>query len=62
MQPASSFRSRYANDNLLYLAAGQIIPEVTGKRPARAADSKPSLPLEKYAVGTWSAGSTIPSK
>ncbi|HLY18049.1 MAG TPA: serine hydrolase [Bryobacteraceae bacterium] len=31
MKPASSFRSRYAYDNLLYLAAGQIIPAVTGK-------------------------------
>ncbi|HLQ00276.1 MAG TPA: serine hydrolase [Candidatus Limnocylindria bacterium] len=31
MKPASSFRSRYAYDNLLYIAAGQIIPAVTGK-------------------------------
>ena len=31
MKPASSFRSRYAYDNLLYVAAGQIIPAVTGK-------------------------------
>src|SRR5437879_5553329 len=31
MKPASSFRSHYAYDNLLYLAAGQIIPAVTGK-------------------------------
>jgi CubicO group peptidase (beta-lactamase class C family) len=30
MKPASSFRSRYAYDNLLYIAAGQIIPAVTG--------------------------------
>jgi CubicO group peptidase (beta-lactamase class C family) len=30
MKPASSFRSRFAYDNLLYLAAGQIIPAVTG--------------------------------
>ncbi len=30
MKPASSFRSRYAYDNLLYMTAGQIIPEVTG--------------------------------
>jgi len=26
MKPASSFRSRFAYDNLLYIAAGQIIP------------------------------------
>ena len=31
MKPASSFRSRFAYDNLLYLTAGQIIPAVTGK-------------------------------
>ena len=30
MKPASSFRSRYAYDNLLYMAAGQIIPAITG--------------------------------
>jgi CubicO group peptidase (beta-lactamase class C family) len=30
MKPATSFRSHYAYDNLLYLAAGQIIPAVTG--------------------------------
>lgn len=30
MKPASSFRGRYAYDNLLYMAAGQIIPAVTG--------------------------------
>src|SRR5277367_4338280 len=30
MKPASSFRSKYAYDNLLYMAAGQIIPAVTG--------------------------------
>lgn len=31
VKPASSFRSRYAYDNILYLAAGQIIPAITGK-------------------------------
>jgi CubicO group peptidase (beta-lactamase class C family) len=31
MKPASSFRSLFAYDNLLYIAAGQIIPAVTGK-------------------------------
>ena len=31
MKPASSFRSKYAYDNLLYVAAGEIIPAVTGK-------------------------------
>jgi CubicO group peptidase (beta-lactamase class C family) len=31
LQPASSFRSTYAYQNLMFLAAGQIIPAVTGK-------------------------------
>jgi len=30
MKPASSFRSRFAYDNLLYMTAGQIVPAVTG--------------------------------
>ncbi len=30
MKPASSFRSHYAYDNLLYMTAGQVIPAVTG--------------------------------
>ena len=30
MKPASSFRSQFAYDNLLYMTAGQIIPAVTG--------------------------------
>jgi CubicO group peptidase (beta-lactamase class C family) len=30
MKPASSFRSHFAYDNLLYMTAGQIIPAVTG--------------------------------
>jgi len=31
IKPATSFRSAYAYDNLLYLVAGSIIPAVTGK-------------------------------
>jgi CubicO group peptidase (beta-lactamase class C family) len=30
MKPASSFRSKYAYDNVLYMTAGQIIPAITG--------------------------------
>jgi CubicO group peptidase (beta-lactamase class C family) len=30
MKPASSFRSHFAYDNLLYMTAGQILPAVTG--------------------------------
>jgi CubicO group peptidase (beta-lactamase class C family) len=32
MKPESSFRSKYAYDNLLYIAGGQIIPAVTGRQ------------------------------
>jgi CubicO group peptidase (beta-lactamase class C family) len=31
VKPASSFRSRYAYQNIMFIAAGQIIPSVTGK-------------------------------
>lgn len=31
IKPATSFRSRYAYDNILYLVAGEVIREVTGK-------------------------------
>ena len=31
IKPATSFRSAYACDNLLYIVAGQLIPAVTGK-------------------------------
>lgn len=31
VKPASSFRSRYAYDNVLYMIAGQIVAAVTGK-------------------------------
>ena len=31
MKPATSFRSHYAYDNLLYLAAGQVVAAVSGK-------------------------------
>ncbi|HWN99667.1 MAG TPA: serine hydrolase [Blastocatellia bacterium] len=31
VKPASSFRSRYAYDNVLYMVAGQVVPAVTGK-------------------------------
>ena len=54
MKPASSFRSRYAYDNLLYMAAGETIPAVTGKpwnetirdrifKPLGMADSNTSI-------------------
>src|ERR1700720_4958562 len=45
MKPASSFRSRYAYDNLMYIAAGQIIPAVTGKTWEEYLREKILLPL-----------------
>jgi CubicO group peptidase (beta-lactamase class C family) len=45
MKPASSFRSRYAYDNLMYIAAGQIIPAVTGKSWEEYIREKILLPL-----------------
>jgi CubicO group peptidase (beta-lactamase class C family) len=31
MKPKTSFRSQFAYDNLMYIAAGQIVAAVTGK-------------------------------
>jgi CubicO group peptidase (beta-lactamase class C family) len=45
MKPASSFRSHYAYDNLMYIAAGQIIPAVTGKSWEDYIREKILLPL-----------------
>src|SRR5580658_5648842 len=45
MKPASSFRSRFAYDNLMYIAAGQIIPAVTGKPWEEYIREKILLPL-----------------
>ena len=45
MKPASSFRSHYAYDNLMYIAAGQIIPAVTGKPWEAYIREKILLPL-----------------
>jgi CubicO group peptidase (beta-lactamase class C family) len=45
MKPASSFRSHYAYDNLMYIAAGQIIPAITGKSWEDYIREKILLPL-----------------
>src|SRR5467141_3616562 len=45
MKPASSFRSHYAYDNLMYIAARQIIPGVTGKTWEDYIREKILLPL-----------------
>jgi CubicO group peptidase (beta-lactamase class C family) len=46
MKPASSFRSHFAYDNLMYIAAGQIIPAVTGKSWEDYIREKILLPLD----------------
>jgi CubicO group peptidase (beta-lactamase class C family) len=45
MKPASSFRSRFAYDNLLYMTAGQIIPAVTENRGTTTCESASCVPL-----------------
>jgi CubicO group peptidase (beta-lactamase class C family) len=45
MKPASSFRSHYAYDNLLYMTAGQIVPTVTGTSWDNYVREKILLPL-----------------
>ncbi len=45
MKPASSFRSRFAYDNLLYMTAGQIVPAVTGTSWDTYVREKILLPL-----------------
>jgi len=39
-EPASSFRTRYAYDNLLYIVAGEIIPRVSGKTWGEVVESR----------------------
>src|ERR1700722_1665692 len=46
MKPESSFRSKFAYDNLLYIAAGQIIPAATGKTWEQYITERILQPLE----------------
>jgi CubicO group peptidase (beta-lactamase class C family) len=61
MKPASSFRSRFAYDNLLYIAAGQIIPAVTGKSWEQYVTEKICKPLgdEDYNLSNTHFGGRI---
>ena len=52
VKPASSFRSRYAYDNILYLVAGQLIPAVTGKSWDDFLRERIHLPLGMTATRT----------
>lgn len=44
LEPASSFRTRYAYDNLLYIVAGEIIPRVSGKSWGEFVESRVMRP------------------
>ena len=52
IKPATSFRSRYAYDNILYLAAGKAIQNVTGKTWAEFIKERIFTPLEMTASNT----------
>ena len=45
LKPASSFRSQFAYDNLLYIVAGELIPAVTGMPWDQFVDSRILRPL-----------------
>ncbi|PYP18687.1 MAG: serine hydrolase [Gemmatimonadetes bacterium] len=51
-KPASSFRSRYAYDNVLYIAAGEIVPTVTGKSWDDFIKERILTPLDMTESGT----------
>ena len=52
VKPATSFRSAYAYDNVLYLAAGLVIEAVTGKKWSDAVRQRILTPLGMAATGT----------
>jgi CubicO group peptidase (beta-lactamase class C family) len=52
MKPASSFRSHFAYDNLLYMTAGQLVPAVTGTSWDNYVREKILLPLGMNATKT----------
>ena len=45
LKPATSFRSKYAYDNVLYMVAGQLIPAITGKSWDDTIHNRIFLPL-----------------
>lgn len=52
VKPATSFRSRYAYDNILYPVAGQLIPAITGKTWDDFLRERIHLPLGMTATRT----------
>lgn len=55
IKPATSFRSGYAYDNLLYVVAGQVIEEVFGKPWEQAIRERIFAPLQMKTTSTTSA-------
>src|SRR5881628_1839909 len=51
-KPVSSFRSRYAYDNVLYIVAGEIVPAVTGKSWEDFVQARVLTPLGMTETGT----------
>ncbi|MEK6322821.1 MAG: serine hydrolase [Acidobacteriota bacterium] len=56
VKPASSFRSRYAYDNVLYMIAGQVVSAVTGKSWDDAIKERIFTPLGMTTSNTSVAG------
>lgn len=52
LRPASSFRSRYGYQNIMFLAAGEIIPAVTGKSWDEFLKERFFVPLGMTATNT----------
>jgi CubicO group peptidase (beta-lactamase class C family) len=51
-KPVTSFRSAYAYDNVLYIAAGLVIEAVTGRRWSDVVKERIFMPLGMTAAGT----------
>lgn len=62
MKPHSSFRSRFAYDNLLYMTAGQIIPAVTGTSWDEYVRQHIFVPLDMKHSSTTNAGAKTDGK
>lgn len=58
VKPATSFRSRYAYDNVLYMIAGQVIAAVTGKSWDDFIRERIFIPLGMNSSNTTVAGLT----
>ena len=65
MKPASSFRSHFAYDNLMYIAAGQIVAKVSGKSWEDYVRERILIPLGMTSTNlsnaNWKAGENYAS-